>query len=456
VRLSPHQHVVEHPAESQADRRPSGPRGGAARSPGARLALLGTVITGIALALTCANAAAIIVHLRHRRVSYQPTRNAALQVRRYSSKASAKPLEYHGGPVMPANTNYALYWDPAGAPEYPSGYQAGLDKYFEDLAHDSGGVLNTDSVLTQYGDTGGKSASYASHFAGALSDADPYPANGCSKAAICLTDEQLRAEISSYVKAHGLPIDLQHEYFLLTPPGVESCLEGSGTECSAGTAPGTYCAYHSDIPVGGSAIVYADDPYVAGLGCDPGEEHPNNNVSDATVAGGLAHEHSESLTDPELNAWFDSSGNEVADKCRTFKRATEFGEPLGTAADGSNYNQVIDGSLYWYQQEWSNEAGACRQRLAERPVVKRVAPKAGSAAGGTPVTITGANFTSPATVQFGSAPATEVTVYSASTITAVSPAGAGSVSVTVSTASGTSAVTKKGRFKYKRPPKKAG
>jgi hypothetical protein len=422
--------------------------------------LLGGAITGIALALMCASATGFVVRLRHRRVSYQPTRNAALRLSRYDGKASVKPLEYHEGPVMPSNTNYALYWDPAGAPEYPGGYQTGLNRYFEDLAHDSGGALNTDSVLTQYGDSGGQFADYASSFGGALNDTDAYPANGCSRASFCLTDEQLRVEITAFVKAHGLPIDLKHEYFVLTPPGVETCLEASGTECSAGTSHPQFCAYHDFIPVGGSAIVYADDPYVAGVGasaeaCDAGEEHPNNNASDATIGGGLAHEHSESLTDPELNAWFDSAGNEVADKCRTFKRATEFGEPLGKAPDGSNYNQVIDGDLYWYQQEWSNAAGACRQRLAERPLIKRVAPKSGSPSGGTMVTITGANFASPATVSFGSTPATEVTVDSASAITAVAPAGAGSVNVTVSTASGTSALTKKDRFKYKHARKKA-
>ena len=49
-------------------------------------------------------------------------------------------LDYNGGPVMPANTNYAFYWDPPGAPAYPSDYQPGIDRYFEDLAAESGGL----------------------------------------------------------------------------------------------------------------------------------------------------------------------------------------------------------------------------------------------------------------------------------------------------------------------------
>jgi hypothetical protein len=351
---------------------------------------------------------------------------------------------------MASNTNYALYWDPAGAAEYPAGYQAVIDGWFENLAHDSGGLQNTDSLLTQYGDAEGEFANYDSHFAGALIDTTPYPANGCSAAPVCLTDEQLRSEITHYVEAHGLPVDLAHEYFLLTPPGVESCFEAAGHKCSDGTKHAAYCAYHSYIPLGPSALVYANDPYVNGLNCDYGEEHPNGNPGDSAIAGGLAHEHSESVTDPELNAWHDAKGEEVADRCRTFKAATEYGEPLGKAPDGSNYNQLINGALYWYQQEWSNEVGSCQQRLAQPPSVVKVAPKSGTRAGGNTVTITGTHFSAPATVAFAGAASPEVKVLSATSILAAAPAGTpGTVDITVTTPTGTSPVTSKDHYKYK-------
>jgi hypothetical protein len=419
------------------------------------------VLVGLAavamLAVTSVNASAVIVRLHGKALSYEPVvanhEPGVQALAQPNGKGASKPVEYHGGPVMPSNTNYALYWDPTGGSEYPSGYELGLDKYFEDLAHDSGGEQNTDSVLIQYGDEAAEFANYNSHFGGALSDTDPYPANGCSAAPICLTDEQLRTEITSYVQAHKLPVDLQHEYFLITPPGVESCFEAAGRACSAGTKHASYCSYHGDIPVGKGVIVYADSGYIDGTNCDTGEEHPNGNASDATIGGGMAHEHSESVTDPELNAWFDSKGNEVGDKCRTFKQSTEFGEPLGKAPDGSNYNQVINGDLYWYQQEWSNETGGCQQRLAKAaqpPTVTRVSPKTGPSAGGTSVTITGTNFSAPATVTFGATAGTEVTVDSSTSITVVSPAGTkGAVNVVVTTSAGSSAINKKDRFKYK-------
>jgi hypothetical protein len=151
---------------------------------------------------------------------------------------------------------------------------------------------------------------------------------------------------------------------------VESCLEAAGEICSAGSAQPSYCAYHGAIARGGgSAIVYADVPFLAGGACDDAN-HPNATTADAAIEGGLSHEHDESITDPEPNgAWTDwasgaSTGYEIADKCRTFSAASEFGAPLGTAPDGATYNQVINGDRYWLQQEWSNRGHTCLQRLS--------------------------------------------------------------------------------------------
>jgi len=66
------------------------------------------------------------------------------------------------------------------------------------------------------------------------------------------------------------------------------------------------------------------------------------------------------------------------------------------------------------------------------PTVSSVSPNSGSTAGGTSVTITGANFAAGATVTFGSAAATSVVVVSSTSITARTPAGsAGALTVTV-------------------------
>ena len=309
-------------------------------------------------------ASAVIVHLENgKTLSYQPLRGGATIE---PLDAFFSNLDYNGGPVMASNTNYAVYWRPSSAPAYPSDYQGGVNQYLTDLAHDSGGHENVESVSTQYNDAAGEFANYNSHFGGALIDTDPYPANGCKQATICLTDAQLRAELTKYVKAQGLPRDLAHEYFLLTPPGVEDCFEASGLKCSAGSKRPYYCAYHGNVPEGEGELIYSNDPYVTGnAGCDDGN-HPNGTTSDGVLVGGLSHEHNESITDPEPNnAWtdFGGTGGENGDKCRTFAETTEFGTPLGKASNGAKYNQIINGHLYWYQQEWSNQSNGCLQRL---------------------------------------------------------------------------------------------
>src|SRR5205085_3895571 len=73
------------------------------------------------------------------------------------------------------------------------------------------------------------------------------------------------------------------------------------------------------------------------------------------------------------------------------------------------------------------------------PSVSSIAPSSGPTAGGTSVTITGANFVSGATVQIGGAAATSVVFSNSTTITATTPAhAAGAVDVAVTNPDGQS------------------
>jgi len=398
-------------------------------------------------------AAAVVLLEPGLTVGYQPPdRQAAAQTKRAS--AASKLVTYHGGPVMTSNTNYALYWAPGGEPAYPAGYVSGIDRWFGDLAHDSGGLLNTDSILTQYGDSEGGFANYNSHFGGPLIDTDPYPPNGCKAAAICLTKGQLESELRAYAEANALPGDLAHEYFVLTPPGVSTCFEAAGKQCSEGTEHVKYCAYHSFITVGAATYVWAHVPYNESPACVA--ESPNESPSDHAISGGLAHEHSESVTDPEISGWFNEKQEEVADKCRSPNPQKELGSPLGTAPDGAPYNEVINGDEYLYQQMWSNERAACEQRVALPPTVKKIAPKKGPTTGNTRVTVVGGGFIGSVTVYFGATPGTDVKITNSGSLTVLSPAGSGEAQVTVHTEAGTSVGSKKTAFKYKAPKGKKG
>jgi hypothetical protein len=87
-----------------------------------------------------------------------------------------------------------------------------------------------------------------------------------------------------------------------------------------------------------------------------------------------------------------------------------------------------------------------------QPTVTVVSPATGSAAGGTSVTITGTDFTGATLVDFGSSPATNVVVKSATQITATSPSGSGMVNVTVTGPGGVSATSAADEFTYASAP----
>ena len=88
----------------------------------------------------------------------------------------------------------------------------------------------------------------------------------------------------------------------------------------------------------------------------------------------------------------------------------------------------------------------------EAPTVTGLTPVEGPAAGETPVVITGSGFTANSTVSFGGVKSTSFTVQPPSRITAVSPAGTGTVEVTVTSAGGTSAPSPADLFTYESPP----
>ncbi|MFI0714392.1 IPT/TIG domain-containing protein [Streptomyces inhibens] len=72
------------------------------------------------------------------------------------------------------------------------------------------------------------------------------------------------------------------------------------------------------------------------------------------------------------------------------------------------------------------------------PTLTSVSPVSGPVTGGTTVTLTGAGLTGASAVRFGATAATSFTVVSDTEVTAVAPAGSGTVQVTVVTPGGTS------------------
>jgi PKD repeat protein len=272
------------------------------------------------------------------------------------------PLVYDSvnrGPVVPSSTVYAIFWDPSAAPiHFAAAYKDLIVRYFTDLAASSGHPTNSNEVSQQYTDSAGQRASYAVTFGGAFADGDPYPANECTAPngdPVCISDDapynRIQNEVTSFVNAHGLPIDLTHIYFIFTPTGVTTCdgpYSGPGRSCSYSD----YCAYHRFTDAT-TVPLYANIPNDGVSACSDGSlQRPNGSDADITLSS-VAHEHNETLTDPQGYGWYDSGGYEIGDEC-----AYTFGTELG-GANSAQYNSAINGNHYQLQQEYSNAHGGC-------------------------------------------------------------------------------------------------
>ncbi len=116
-----------------------------------------------------------------------------------------------------------------------------------------------------------------------------------------------------------------------------------------------YCAYHGHFTWNGNDVKYAAMPHVIDYSdCTALNGSPNNDPTADAEVSPLAHEIEETNTDEDLNAWYDNSGNENADKC-----AWNFGATY-TTPNGSTANMTIGGKDFLVQQNWVNAgSGGC-------------------------------------------------------------------------------------------------
>ena len=235
-------------------------------------------------------------------------------------------LTYNGGPVMGGTTNvFAIFWEPTG--NVSANYNSLIQRYFGDVG---GSPLYNNNI--QYTDSGGNFPSNAV-LAGSWVDSSAYPESP-------LLDSDLQNEVTNAQNVNGWSSSINNVFFVFTEAGQDVCIDSTLSQC----ASNTFCAYHN---VFGNNTIYAAMPYAASFSCNPGSS-PNNDDADQTI-NVTSHEQIEAATDPLLNAWFDSSGNEIGDKC-----AWTFG-----ALDANGGDVNWNGNEYIVQQEWDNNVSGC-------------------------------------------------------------------------------------------------
>lgn len=244
---------------------------------------------------------------------------------------SGNRIEYHGGPVMvaPHNIYYIWYgnWTGDTTTSILPSFARGLN---------SSAYFNTDTSYTQ---SDGQSVVNTVTMSNQVSD-------NYSRGSY-LADSDIAAIVITQISLGRLPTDPNGVYFVLTSPDVQ---ETSGF-CSR------YCGWHTHTTLNGADIKYAfvgDPKNQCPSSCEwQTGSSPNGNPGADGMANIIAHELNETVSDPDLNAWYHLSlGGEVGDLC-----AWNFGSSTYTAPNGSLANVSLGGNNYLIQQNWVNASG---------------------------------------------------------------------------------------------------
>lgn len=283
-----------------------------------------------------------------------------------SANVVAPPLLYgSGGSIMPKISIYSIFWAPA---TLQSGAAAGMATAYKNVLSN----IATDYVghgissnNTQYYQIIAQTKTYVSGTpylagggsnAGAFVDTNPYPVAtaACANSSTpvdCISDAQLRAEVQRVMALKGWTGGLTKLYMVYTASGEDEC---DGTGACGSTV---FCGYHSNIPP--ASVLTAPTLYSIVLYGDPvgcggaGYTSPNGNPAADAAADTATHEISETITDPLGNAWSDSAGNEIGDKCSGISGTKSYDNGLA--------NQQWNGHFYDIQEEWDNHTGGCVQ-----------------------------------------------------------------------------------------------
>jgi len=259
----------------------------------------------------------------------------------------ATGILYHGGPIIPNTKVAVMYW--GSGTIYSGGPSAGTTgtgaqdgSLIGHFLRNFGGspYFNINNTYTDNiggGHTVANSVTYSQYWA---NNVNVPPSNGST-----VTNATIQAEIIRGFTTGAWAYDAQTIYAVFT----------AGNTNLGGGFGSQYCAYHGAFNYNGNVVKYAAQPYVGVFlnGCSIGLPAPNGDAAADAVVNVLAHEVEEAATDPELNAWYDASGQENADKCAwTF--GTTYSNGTGTA------NMNLGGKDFLIQQNWVNSGnGGC-------------------------------------------------------------------------------------------------
>jgi hypothetical protein len=236
-------------------------------------------------------------------------------------------ISYHGGPVMTGTVDIYYIW-------YGSWGSNTATTILPDFISHLGGSSYEHINTTYYNGSN-------THVSGAISYKGAYTTS--AYLGTSLSDAQILQVVADALSGNHLPYDANAIYFVLTSKEVNA----SSGFCTQ------YCGWHTSGSTSKGKVRYAfvGNPDRCITSCADQSTSPNGNAGADGMASIIAHESEEAISDPDINAWYDSRGEENADKC-----AWTFGTEK-TASNGSKYNITLGSRNYLIQQNWVNASG---------------------------------------------------------------------------------------------------
>ena len=237
-------------------------------------------------------------------------------------------IAYHGGPLMTNATNIYLIW--YGDWTSSAKTKQVLTSFGTSLTGST--LYNTNSSYTD------SSKRKVQNIVQLVSQSSDNYSQGKA-----LSDYGVAMVVYSAMNAGKLPKDQNGVYFVLSSPDVTET-SGFGTR---------YCGWHSYFTVGSAAYKFSfvgNAVKIAPSACGVRPVSPNGDPAGDAMASILFHELSETVTDPMLNAWYDTNGQENGDKC-AWKYGTTF------TVSGATANVKLGGKNWLIQQNWLNTGG---------------------------------------------------------------------------------------------------
>jgi hypothetical protein len=311
-------------------------------------------------------------------------------------------LCYHpGGSVLHKNETFALVWDPNPHRNWTAGY---VEQFLRDVAdgsastsahpNPSGNMSSPFALTPQYTDGGG-AALYNSLYGGGYDDSRSYPSSGCTPSGtnpfylssnfiesapndVCLTDAQIKYELQTEIAATHLSGHLQPGYSpllaVLTPPGVEVCLDSGMHLCSANSdpdhipgstaTPAQFCSYHSQVVgLDGQVYHYVVQPETPTTGCDEPDAEPYPNpipvdqlvtLNGQRLVSPLSQAMIAAIVNPGMNGWFALDGSEINDNGRLIDDNTYEHLDLGCIPVKGVDKATVGNNQYYLQREFNN------------------------------------------------------------------------------------------------------